>query len=437
MSDLLSSYAPYALAAVVGATTLYWATSSRGEIDESMINARPSSPSKLKREMSSAATKFAETGKADWIDMPSKFYPAYASSLPAQTGKVFAITGTSSGTGYQLAQTLVEKGAQVVLLNRQSKKADIAAGKLAELAAGVSAPPPLSVECNLTSFASVRAAGERLKTMCAASGIDVLVNNAGVMAFADEATADGLDVQMQTNHTSHFLLTKLCMPLLEKAAELRGEARVVNHSSALRAMTEKGWDNHLKKAHLGKNGGNLGGNGQGICKGPDFQRVRRAAAAPRPLYAPRLCALCDATEALVRAPIDRARANRPCARQSTVRAPTDRARANRPCVRFSVGGVAVSADEACKRRLHVRARRSARRQGFADQGDRRASGRRSDVAARQLDGRRQRDAARALLVSALLCEDRADAVDGGRHDGHPPLRLRRGGAQLRLLRSSG
>jgi len=111
--------------------------------------------------------------------------------------------------------------------------------------------------------------------MCAASGIDVLVNNAGVMAFADEATADGLDVQMQTNHTSHFLLTKLCMPLLEKAAELRGEARVVNHSSALRAMTEKGWDNHLKKAHLGKNGGNLGGNGQGICKGPDFQRYQQ------------------------------------------------------------------------------------------------------------------------------------------------------------------
>ena len=46
--------------------------------------------------------------------------------------------------------------------------------------------------------------------------------NAGVMALKDKATIDGFDVQMQTNHLSHFLLTKLCMPLLRKSITIKG-----------------------------------------------------------------------------------------------------------------------------------------------------------------------------------------------------------------------
>jgi NAD(P)-dependent dehydrogenase (short-subunit alcohol dehydrogenase family) len=60
----------------------------------------------------------------------------------------------------------------------------------------------------------------------APEGLNVLCNNAGIMAFRDEPTIDGYDVQMQTNHLSHFLLTKLLMPKLEEAAEKYGEARV-------------------------------------------------------------------------------------------------------------------------------------------------------------------------------------------------------------------
>ena len=59
---------------------------------------------------------------------------------------------------------------------------------------------------------------------------------------------------MQTNHLSHFLLTQLCMPALETAASLRGEARIVNHSSCARAIDakglSKGWDNHLKPKYV-------------------------------------------------------------------------------------------------------------------------------------------------------------------------------------------
>ena len=73
----------------------------------------------------------------------------------------------------------------------------------------------------------------------------------------------GYDTQMQTNHLSHFLLTKELLPLLNKAANSRGEARVVNHSSGARSFPST----PLHAKYLGKNGGNLGGNGNSMLFG--------------------------------------------------------------------------------------------------------------------------------------------------------------------------
>lgn len=67
---------------------------------------------------------------------------------------------------------------------------------------------------------------------------------------------------MQTNHLSHFLLTKELFPLLEKAAKARGEART-NHSSGARKFPSS----PLQAKYLGKNGGNLGGNGNSMLFG--------------------------------------------------------------------------------------------------------------------------------------------------------------------------
>ena len=67
----------------------------------------------------------------------------------------------------------------------------------------------------------------QVKSKCP-KGLNVLCNNAGVMALGDKATTDGYDCQMQTNHLSHFLLTKELWPLLEMQG---ANARVVNHSS--------------------------------------------------------------------------------------------------------------------------------------------------------------------------------------------------------------
>ena len=63
-----------------------------------------------------------------------------------------------------------------------------------------------TIECDLQSFTSVRTACEKLQEVCKEDGVYALINNAGIMAMADEATEDGFDTQMQTNHLSHFLV---------------------------------------------------------------------------------------------------------------------------------------------------------------------------------------------------------------------------------------
>ena len=201
-------------------------------------------------------------------------YDGVVETLPKMTGKVVAVTGCTSGTGKIFAQVCARKGAQVVLLNRDSIRADEAYGYIRGIAKQNGAPEPLKISCDLTSFASVRSAAVKMKRELQEKGLDVLCNNAGIMGFGDVATEDGCDVQMQTNHLSHFLLTALCMPLLEKASSLRGEARVVNHSSAARVMDDM--ENKLQAKYLDTNGGDLGGDSNTMFKGANFQRYQQS-----------------------------------------------------------------------------------------------------------------------------------------------------------------
>ncbi|TNE87426.1 MAG: SDR family NAD(P)-dependent oxidoreductase [Deltaproteobacteria bacterium] len=194
------------------------------------------------------------------LDRPlpeTRLFHDYVASLPRLDGRTVAITGCTSGTGKVLAATCANLGARVVLLNRASERARKVESELVSAGGDVH-----GVACDLQSFAGVRAAGAELRERFDA--IDVLVNNAGVMAIDDLATEDGCDVQMQTNHLSHFLLTSEVWPLLTAAADARGEARIVNHSSAARLGAP------LKPRYLGKHGGDLGGDGW-----PGLDRWRR------------------------------------------------------------------------------------------------------------------------------------------------------------------
>ena len=194
--------------------------------------------------------------------LPNKYYnPEYVGSLPSMEGKVVVVTGasTTTGLGWIAAKTLALKGARIILLNRNSERAVDAE---AQLKAAVPGAAISTINCDLSSFQGTQSAADELKEQLKNIGIDVLCNNAGVMALKDAATADGYDVQMQTNHLSHFLLTREVFPLLEKAVELRGEARIVNHSSGARKM-----GGQLQAKYLGKNGGNLGGDSSSMFFG--------------------------------------------------------------------------------------------------------------------------------------------------------------------------
>lgn len=162
------------------------------------------------------------------------------------SSRVAAVTGTTTGTGYICARELARRGATVLLLNRSSSRADSSLERLrSEVPDGVFEP----VVCDLQNFESVRAA---VATITARHDrLDVLCNNAGVMALEDYATKDGYDVQIQTNCISHFLLTKALFGLLRKS----DDARIVNHSSGARLGPP------LEERYFAKQGGDLGGNG--------------------------------------------------------------------------------------------------------------------------------------------------------------------------------
>ena len=89
------------------------------------------------------------------------------------------------------------------------------------------------------------------------SGLDVLVNNAGIFLFPDDRTDDGFEIQMQVNHLSHFLLTKLVFESLQNAADVRGEARIVNHSSVARFTGLQLTEKFFERSEKGTLGGDL------------------------------------------------------------------------------------------------------------------------------------------------------------------------------------
>ena len=191
-------------------------------------------------------------------------YKKYVATLPKLDGKVFAITGTTSGTGHAAARAVAELGGEVLLLNRKSSRSTASLAKLQE---AVPKGKFVPIECDLQDFKSVRAAVKEIQSNY--KQLYCLSNNAGIMATPDEATKDGYDTQMQTNHLSHFLLTAELYPLLESYAAEHGDARIVNHSSLGREETpNKG----LEEKYFLKNGGNLGGNEQRMMGGGPFHR---------------------------------------------------------------------------------------------------------------------------------------------------------------------
>jgi NAD(P)-dependent dehydrogenase (short-subunit alcohol dehydrogenase family) len=132
------------------------------------------------------------------------------------------VTGANSGLGLITALEHARAGARVVLACRNVAKGEAARREIEAAAPGA----PLELEeLDLASLESVRAFAERFRS--AHDGLDLLINNAGVMAPPRRQTADGFELQFGTNHLGHFALTGR----LIGAMEGREDARVVTLSS--------------------------------------------------------------------------------------------------------------------------------------------------------------------------------------------------------------
>ncbi|WP_020657614.1 oxidoreductase [Amycolatopsis benzoatilytica] len=143
--------------------------------------------------------------------------------IAVQSGRTVLITGANSGLGLRSAGVLAARGCRVLLGCRSPERGAAALDSVRESASG---PEPVLVQLDLADLASVRSAAAKVRELTG-DALDVLMNNAGVMATAHGRTADGFELQFGTNHLGHAALTWLLMPALRGAPA----ARVVTLSS--------------------------------------------------------------------------------------------------------------------------------------------------------------------------------------------------------------
>jgi len=155
--------------------------------------------------------------------------------VPRMDGCTVVITGANGGLGYEATRVLARKGATVVMACRSVDRGERAAAEIRRVEGRDDVPKAaLDVrECDLASLASIRSFAEGVAADYDA--VDVLCNNAGVMAIPRSETEDGFETQFGVNHLGHFALTGRLFPLL-RAAD--GEARIVTHSSAAHEQGE-------------------------------------------------------------------------------------------------------------------------------------------------------------------------------------------------------
>ncbi|MFD3463377.1 oxidoreductase [Nocardia fluminea] len=146
-------------------------------------------------------------------------------NLPDQTGRTIIVTGANSGLGAATARALSEAGARVILACRDTAKAE-------RVAAGLRAATEVR-ELDLANLNSVRAFADSIER------VDVLINNAGVMALPLRRTADGFEMQFGTNHLGHFALTNL---LLDRITDRVVTVSSVAHRIGKIDLADPNWE---------------------------------------------------------------------------------------------------------------------------------------------------------------------------------------------------
>lgn len=136
--------------------------------------------------------------------------------MPSLDGRVWVVTGASSGLGLESAKALAAKGATVVMACRNPARAEAAAVEVRREA------PEAKVELRTLDVASLESVEAFARGLAASYGaIDGLMNNAGIMAVPRALTVDGFESQLGTNHLGHFALSLRLLPALERSAAPR------------------------------------------------------------------------------------------------------------------------------------------------------------------------------------------------------------------------
>ncbi len=153
-------------------------------------------------------------------------------SMPRQEGRIAFITGANSGLGFDTAQALLEKGATVIIGCRSLVKAQQACHQLKDKTDCKNIDV---LEIDLADLEKVNKAIDLMSTKY--KKLDLLINNAGVMAPPWTASKQGYEIQFAVNHLSHMALTLKLLPLLEK----QPGARIVTVSSGAQYMGKINW----------------------------------------------------------------------------------------------------------------------------------------------------------------------------------------------------
>ncbi|GAB7356795.1 hypothetical protein MBLNU459_g7682t3 [Dothideomycetes sp. NU459] len=159
------------------------------------------------------------------------------SDIPDLSGKVILVTGGNSGLGRESCLRFAQHNPSHIYLGARTRsKAEAAIATIKET---VPNAPITFLEMDLTDLASVKKAAETF--LASSDRLDILMNNAGIMACPAALTKDGFEIQFGTNHVGHFLLTKLLLPVLQKTAARPGsDVRIVNLSSRGHKFTKNG-----------------------------------------------------------------------------------------------------------------------------------------------------------------------------------------------------
>ena len=175
--------------------------------------------------------------------MTDRITSAFGAYTPARevaaghdlSGKTVIVTGAATGIGVETARALAERGAEVVLAVRNHVAGNAAVADINKTAKG---PKARIQHLDLSSLGSVKSFVDDW----GGQPVDILINNAGVMACPRTYTGDDLEMQIGTNHFGHAALTVGLAPVLEKAARPGRTARVVQLSSIGHRRSDINWD---------------------------------------------------------------------------------------------------------------------------------------------------------------------------------------------------